>query len=114
MRFSSYLCLSNLRGIFISVKSSNPTTSQIKSTTDILTSMDHVAADDNDLMDIVDKDDKVIGTINQADARNLLESKAGYIRGTVAFIQNSEGKLWIPTRSADKRIAPNGLDFGVA
>jgi isopentenyldiphosphate isomerase len=76
--------------------------------------MKHVQADDNDLLDLVDKDDSIIGTINQADARNLLETKAGFIRGTVAFIKNDEGKLWIPRRTADKRIAPNGLDFSVA
>jgi len=76
--------------------------------------MKHIQADDNDLLDLVDLNDNVIGTINQADARNLLETKAGYIRGTVAFIENDEGKLWIPRRTANKRIAPNGLDFSVA
>lgn len=76
--------------------------------------MDHAAADDDDSMDLVDKDDKVIGTIGQANARSLLETKSGFIRGTVAFIQNDQNQLWIPRRTADKRIAPNGLDFSVA
>lgn len=76
--------------------------------------MEHIAADDNDAMDLVDADDNVMGTINQADARGLLKSKAGYVRGAVAFIQNDAGKLWIPTRAANKRVAPNGLDFSVA
>lgn len=71
-------------------------------------------ADNNDLMDLVDKNDKVIGTINQSEARSLLETKAGFIRGAVAFIRNNEGRLWIPRRTAHKRIAPNGLDFSVA
>jgi len=74
----------------------------------------HIQADDNDEMDLVDKDDRVIGTINQADAPSLLETKAGLIRGTVAFVQNEEGKIWTPRRAANKRIAPSGLDFSVA
>ncbi len=74
----------------------------------------HVQADDNDVMDLVDVKDQVIGTINQADARTLLENKAGYIRETVAFIQNKDNKIWTPRRTANKRIAPNGLDFSVA
>lgn len=76
--------------------------------------MKHVQADDNDTLDLVDKYDQVIGTINQAEARDLLETKAGFIRGTVAFIQNNKGKIWTPRRTANKRIAPNGLDFSVA
>ncbi len=76
--------------------------------------MNHVSADDNDIMDVVDKNDQIIGTINQADARSLLDTKAGYTRGTVAFVQNIKGQLWIPRRSANKRIVPNGLDFSVA
>jgi len=65
-------------------------------------------------MDLVDKNDKVIGTINQAEAPNLLETKAGFIRGATAFIQNDKGKIWVPRRTAHKRITPNGLDFSVA
>lgn len=76
--------------------------------------MKHIQTDDNDLLDLVNQKDEVIGKINQADARTLIETKAGFIRGTVAFIQNDNGKLWIPRRTADKRIAPNGLDFSVA
>lgn len=75
--------------------------------------MRHVSADDNDLLDLVDENDKVIGTIYQADSQKLLDTKAGYIRGAVAFIQNDQGELWTPTRSASKRVAPNGMDFGV-
>ena len=76
--------------------------------------MNHIAADDNDVLDLVDKNDNVIGTIDQIDAPNLLETKAGYVRGIAVFIQNDEGRLWIPRRTADKRIVPNGLDFSVA
>lgn len=76
--------------------------------------MKYIESGDDDEMDLVDKNDKVIGTINQADEQTLLKSKAGFIRGVVAFIQNSEGKMWIPKRTAHKRIAPNGLDFSVA
>lgn len=74
----------------------------------------HVAADNNDVLDLVDEQDQVIGTINQADAFGLIETKAGYIRGIGAFVQNDEGQLWIPARQDNKRIVPGGLDFSVA
>jgi isopentenyldiphosphate isomerase len=70
--------------------------------------------DDDEILDLVDKDDKVIGTIKHADAPGLINTKAGYVRGSVVFIQNSKGQLWTPKRTAHKKVAPNGLDFGVA
>lgn len=70
--------------------------------------------DEEEMLDLVDENNKVIGTILHSDAPSLLTSKAGFIRGTVGFIQNNKGKLWIPKRTADKKISPNGLDFGVA
>ena len=76
--------------------------------------MKHIAADENDLLDLVNDQDQVIGTINQAEAEQLLTTKAGFVRGVAAFIQNSDGKLWIPRRAAIKRIVPGGLDFSVA
>ena len=36
-----------------------------------------------------------------------------FLRAAEAFIQNREGKLWIPTRKLHKRIAPGGLDYSM-
>jgi len=65
---------------------------------------------DDELLDLVDKNDNVIGTIWRSESNNLDETKAGFIRAATALIQNDNGSLWIPRRTANKRIAPNGLD----
>lgn len=67
----------------------------------------------DELLDLLDENDVVIGTILRADYDVLIEKKLGYIRGTNIFIINDQGQLWIPKRTADKKIAPNGLDFSV-
>lgn len=64
----------------------------------------------DELLDLVDKNDNVIGTIWRNQSASLAETKAGFIRAATALIQNDNGELWIPRRSADKKIAPNGLD----
>lgn len=65
---------------------------------------------EDELLDLVDKNDNVIGTIWRSESNNLYETKAGFIRAATALIQNDKGELWIPRRTANKRIAPNGLD----
>jgi isopentenyldiphosphate isomerase len=69
---------------------------------------------DDELLDLVDADDKVIGTINRKDYATLLQDKLGYIRSAELFIVNDEGNIWVPIRTADKTIAPNGYDYSVA
>jgi isopentenyldiphosphate isomerase len=68
----------------------------------------------DELLDLVDADDTVIGTINRKDYRQLMDKKLGYIRASELFIVNKAGKLWIPTRTAHKTIAPNGYDYSAA
>lgn len=67
--------------------------------------------EDDELLDLVDENDKVIGTIYRSEFYRLESENLGYIRACELFIQNDEGKLWIPKRTASKRIAPNGLDY---
>ncbi len=69
---------------------------------------------DDELLDLVDKNDVVIGTINRKDYKNLVEQDLGYIRSSELFIMNDEGKLWTPTRTTSKTIAPNGYDYSAA
>ena len=68
---------------------------------------------DDELLDLVNIDDEVVGTILRSDYGLLLEKKHGYIRAVEMFIQNDEGKFWVPTRTAHKKIAPNGLDYSM-
>lgn len=69
---------------------------------------------EQELLDLVDKDDNIIGTIDRADYDRLISDELGYIRAVEMFIVNSKGELWIPKRTADKTIAPNGFDYSAA
>lgn len=66
---------------------------------------------DDELMDLVDIKDNVIGTINRMDYRRLLADNLGYIRAADMFVLNSRGQIFTPVRTANKTIAPNGYDY---
>lgn len=66
-----------------------------------------------EILDLVNDKDEVIGTIDRDDYDRMVEQHLGYIRSVELLIRNSEGRYWIPTRTADKRIAPNGLDYSM-
>lgn len=66
---------------------------------------------DDELLDIVTRDDAVIGTINRQDYPRLMQENLGYIRACDLFIVNSRNELFVPIRTANKTIAPNGYDF---
>ncbi|MDB5181418.1 MAG: putative hydrolase [Candidatus Saccharibacteria bacterium] len=68
---------------------------------------------EDELLDLVNNKDEVIGTILRSSYEKMVAEKLGYIRAVEMFIQNDEGKLWIPTRTAHKKIAPNGLDYSM-
>jgi len=65
---------------------------------------------DDELLDIVDADDHVIG---QRLRSELYANKQSNFRVINAFIVNDKGQLWIPRRTADKRVYPLHLDVGV-
>ena len=65
-------------------------------------------------LDLVDANDQKVGTIGRSRLGDLKDGEGRYVRASYAFIQNSQGKLWIPRRTANKRIAPNGLDMAMA
>jgi len=67
----------------------------------------------DELLDLVNEKDEVIGTILRSEYDRLTEEKLGYIRAVEMYIQNSDGKFWVPTRTAHKKIAPNGLDYSM-
>lgn len=69
---------------------------------------------DDEILDLVDGNDSVIGKINRKDYSKLLAENLGYIRASELFILNDGGKLWIPVRTAKKTIAPNGYDYSAA
>lgn len=67
--------------------------------------------EEEEILDLVDENDNIIGTINRSESNRLVSEKLGFIRATDMFIKNSNGLLWIPKRTPHKTIAPNGLDY---
>jgi isopentenyldiphosphate isomerase len=66
---------------------------------------------DDELLDLVDEDDQIIGTINRNEYGHMLKEKLGFIRAADLFIVNSSGQIYTPVRTASKTIAPNGYDY---
>mgnify|MGYP001260875118 CR=1 FL=1 len=64
-----------------------------------------------EILDLVNEQDEVIGCMPR---REIYERGLKNFRVVHGFLVNSEGKLWIPRRTAKKKIAPNGLDYSVA
>lgn len=63
-----------------------------------------------ELLDIVNEQDEIIGVL----PRSVVHEKGmRNFRVVNLFIQNSEGKLWIPRRQMSKRLAPGALDFSM-
>jgi isopentenyldiphosphate isomerase len=69
---------------------------------------------DDEMLDVVDGFDRVIGTMNRKDYDEWVQMESGFIRAANMFVMNNEGKLWTPVRTAQKTIAPSGYDFGAA
>jgi isopentenyl-diphosphate delta-isomerase len=61
----------------------------------------------DELLDIVNESDQVIGQQRRSEVYN---QKMSNFRVVNAFVQNDNGQFWIPRRSKDKRIFPLCLD----
>jgi isopentenyldiphosphate isomerase len=71
--------------------------------------------ENDELLDLVDANDIIIGTIRRGDMANMgYKSTMGYVRFAEAFILNDRGEIWVPIRGMHKVIAPGGCDFSVA
>ncbi|MBC7546766.1 NUDIX domain-containing protein [Candidatus Saccharibacteria bacterium] len=68
---------------------------------------------EDELLDLVNNNDEIIGSVWRSKYNEIIEKKLGNIRAVEMLIQNDEGQLWIPKRTAEKRIAPNGLDYSM-
>jgi isopentenyl-diphosphate delta-isomerase len=69
------------------------------------------ASPEEEILDLVDSDNQVIGTITHAEAFDTANLRGNYLRASNAYIMNSRGELWVPIRAPHKRIAPNGIDY---
>ncbi|WP_162621357.1 NUDIX hydrolase [Deinococcus arenae] len=60
-------------------------------------------------LDIVNEHDEVVGTVTREDAY----ARGLTVRVVNAFLINRSGQLWIPRRTAHKRLFPGCLDMSV-
>ena len=65
---------------------------------------------DDELLDVVDSEDRVIG---QQWRSVLYREGACNFRVVNAFLRNSSGQLWIPRRTAGKKLFPLCLDMSM-
>lgn len=66
--------------------------------------------DEEEWLDVVDGNDQVIGRR----LRSAVDHEhASNHRAINALVRNSKGQIWIPTRTPDKHLDPNTLDFSV-
>jgi isopentenyldiphosphate isomerase len=65
---------------------------------------------DDELLDLVDIDDRVIGTTFRSE---VFAQKLTNVRVVNLFLKNSLGELWIPRRTAHKRFFPLCLDMSM-
>ncbi|HEX2977989.1 MAG TPA: NUDIX domain-containing protein [Candidatus Babeliales bacterium] len=65
---------------------------------------------DDELLDIVNDEDRVIG---QQYRSVIYVNNLHNYRGINGFIKNSQGQLWIPRRTAHKKLFPLALDTSV-
>jgi isopentenyldiphosphate isomerase len=66
--------------------------------------------DDDEILDLVDENDNIIGRIKRSDA---YAADLHNFRVINVFLQNKEGQLWIPRRTACKKLYPLYLDASV-
>lgn len=66
--------------------------------------------DDLEILDVVNDNDEVIGTIARSDMMSLKNTPGRYLRSVDVFIQRPNGDICLPRRSLHKKIAPGGLD----
>ena len=60
-------------------------------------------------LDVVNEHDEVVGTVTREDAY----ARSLTVRVVNAFLINQSGQLWIPRRTAHKRLFPDCLDMSV-
>ena len=68
--------------------------------------------DPDELLDLVDENDQVIGTVVREEIRQLDANGAkGLVRATDGFIMNTKRQIWVPRRTAAKKIAPKWFNL---
>jgi len=74
------------------------------------TKMDKPTIDQDEYLDLVDENDNVIGKKKRSE---VYAEHLSNFRVVNAFVVNSKGEIWIPRRTANKRIFPLCLDISM-
>ncbi len=67
-------------------------------------------SDNKEILDVVNDNDEVIGTVARGDIMSIKDKPGHYLRCVDIFIQRPNGDICLPRRSLHKKIAPGGLD----
>ncbi len=67
---------------------------------------------ENEILDLVDENDVVVGETNRGEAWSNSSNK--YIRFVAGFLINDEGCIWVPIRSQNKKKLPGAYDWSFA
>jgi isopentenyl-diphosphate delta-isomerase len=62
----------------------------------------------DEILDLVDRDDRIIGQVRRSETDDVCN-----VRVINVFLRDSQGRLWIPRRTAKKRAFPRCLDMSV-
>lgn len=73
--------------------------------------MQPLSDEPDELLDLVDENDVVLGTVTREEVARQMMHLPGFVRAANLFIINNRGELWVPRRSPHKKTAPNGLDY---
>ena len=66
---------------------------------------------EEEILDLVNENDDVIGSMARSE---VIKKGLTNVRIVVAFLVNKKGELWIPRRTAGKKLFPLGLDMSMA
>lgn len=67
--------------------------------------------EDEEILDLVNEHDEVIGQIKRSETSTLIDDGDTYVRAVNVFIVRADGRIWVPVRSMHKLIAPGGVDY---
>lgn len=63
---------------------------------------------DDEILDLVNHNDRIIGQVRRSETDDICN-----VRVINVFLRDSQGRLWIPRRTAQKRAFPQCLDMSV-
>lgn len=70
--------------------------------------------EEQEILDVVDHSDTVVDSIRRRDMMQLRDTPGRYLRVIELFLQRPNGDIYLPRRSAHKKLFPGSLDHSAA